>query len=101
MKASIVKKEGINSTLLIEIPKEEINNASESRLRQVAKTAKIDGFRPGKIPLTMIKKKYGNQVRAEIINDLIPKKYIQALQDEKLNAVGIDIEIKRIILMIT
>lgn len=54
----------------------------------------MDGFRPGKVPAGMVKKKYGEQIRMEVISDLIPQKYSKAIQDEKLAVAGIEVELK-------
>lgn len=54
----------------------------------------MDGFRPGKVPAGMVKKKYGEQIRMEVISDLIPQKYSKAIQDEKLAVAGIEVDLK-------
>ncbi|APC97916.1 trigger factor [Francisella frigiditurris] len=94
MQVTVEKKEGINCSLLIEVPANEIDSAVSKRINQTAKTIKMDGFRPGKVPANLVKKKYGEQIRFEIISDLIPKKYTKAIQDEKLEVAGIEVDLK-------
>jgi trigger factor len=94
MVVTVEKKEGINCSLLIEVPANEVDAEVSKRVNQTAKTIKLDGFRPGKVPAGMVKKKYGEQIRFEVISDLIPKKYSKAIQDEKLAVAGIEVDLK-------
>ncbi|NDT27593.1 trigger factor, partial [Francisella tularensis subsp. holarctica] len=81
-------------SLLIEVPANEIDSVVSKEINRTAKTIKMDGFRPGKVPAGMVKKKYGEQIRMEVISDLIPQKYSKAIQDEKLAVAGIEVELK-------
>ena len=94
MQVTVEKKEGINCSLLIEVPANEVDTEVNKRVNQTAKTIKIDGFRPGKVPAGMVKKKYGEQIRMEVISDVIPQKYSKAIQDEKLAVAGIEVDLK-------
>ncbi|MED7789028.1 trigger factor [Francisella sp. 19X1-34] len=94
MQVTVEKKEGIHCSLLIEVPANEIDAEVSKRVNNTAKTIKMDGFRPGKVPAGMVKKKYGEQIRMEVISDLIPQKYSKAIQDEKLAVAGIEVDLK-------
>ncbi|API86573.1 trigger factor [Francisella uliginis] len=94
MQVTVEKKEGINCSLLIEVPANEVDTEVNKRVNQTAKTIKMDGFRPGKVPAGMVKKKYGEQIRMEVISDVIPQKYSKAIQDEKLAVAGIEVDLK-------
>jgi trigger factor len=94
MQVTVEKKEGIHCSLLIEVPANEIDSAVTAEVNKVAKTMKMDGFRPGKVPASMIKKKYGEQIRMDVISDLVPHKYTKAIQDEKLAVAGIEVDLK-------
>ncbi|AEB28677.1 trigger factor [Francisella hispaniensis] len=94
MQVTVEKKEGIHCSLLIEVPANEIDSVVSKEINRTAKTIKMDGFRPGKVPASMVKKKYGEQIRMEVISDLIPQKYSKAIQDEKLAVAGIEVELK-------
>jgi len=72
----------------IELPAERIEKEVASRLKRVAKTAKLKGFRPGKVPAKVIKKHYGSQVRQEVLSDLMGQSYRDAVQQENLNPVA-------------
>ena len=75
MQVTVEKKEGINCSLLIEVPANEIDSAVTKEVNKTAKTIKMDGFRPGKVPASMVKKKHGEQIRMDVLSDLIPQKY--------------------------
>ena len=94
MQVTVEKKEGIHCSLLIEVPANEIDSVVSKEINRTAKTIKMDGFRPGKVPAGMVKKKYGEQIRMEVISDLITQKYSKAIQDEKLAVAGIEVELK-------
>lgn len=94
MQVTVEKKEGIHCSLLIEVPANEIDSVVSKEINRTAKTIKMDGFRPGKVPVGIVKKKYGEQIRMEVISDLIPQKYSKAIQDEKLAVAGIEVELK-------
>ncbi|AJC48809.1 trigger factor [Allofrancisella guangzhouensis] len=94
MHVTVEKKEGINCSLLIEVPANEIDNMVAQKISQTAKSIKLDGFRPGKVPVSLVKNKYGEQIRFEVISDLIPKKYTKAIQDEKLEVAGVEVDLK-------
>ena len=94
MQVTVEKREGINQSLLIEVPANEVDTEVSKKINQASKTIKMDGFRPGKVPASLVKKKYGEQLRLEVISDIIPKKYSKAIQDEKLAVAGIEVDIK-------
>lgn len=86
-----IKTESVSSTktrLAIDVPTQRINDAVEKRLKEIAKTAKIDGFRPGKVPLSHIRAQYSVGVRQEVINDVIRDSVFEAIEQEKIRAVG-------------
>jgi trigger factor len=77
----------------VELPAASIEKEVESRLKRVGRTAKIKGFRPGKVPPKVIRKHYGAQIRQEVLSDLMQKSYSDAVIQENLNpAAGPTIE---------
>jgi trigger factor len=72
----------------VELPAERIEKEVETRLRRVGKTAKIKGFRPGKIPPNVVRQRYGSQVREEVLSDLMGQSYRDAVLQENLNPVA-------------
>jgi trigger factor len=72
----------------VELPIAPIEQQVDSRLKSVARTAKIKGFRPGKVPPKVIKAHYGKQVREEVLNEVLQQSYTQAVTQEKLVPAG-------------
>ncbi len=74
--------------LTVKVPVGNIQKKVEARIRKVAKTAKIDGFRKGKVPITHIRAQYGAGIQQEVINDEIRDTVFEAIIEEKIRAVG-------------
>lgn len=72
----------------VELPAERVEKEVESRLRSVGKTARIKGFRPGKIPASVVRQRYGTQVRQEVLAELMGQSYRDAVIQENLNPVA-------------
>ncbi len=72
----------------VELPAERIEKEIESRLKSVGRTAKIKGFRPGKIPPKVVRQRYGGQIRQEVLSELMQKSYSDAVIQENLNPAG-------------
>jgi trigger factor len=69
----------------VELPAERIEQEIESRLKKVGRTAKIKGFRPGKIPVKVVRQRFGGQIRQEVLSELMQKSYSDAVIQENLN----------------
>ena len=74
--------------MTVRVPNTEIEREISLRLTRVGRTAKIKGFRPGKIPGKIVEQRYGDQVRQEVITDLIRSSYTRALVQEELRPAG-------------
>ena len=72
----------------VELPADRIEKEIETRLKRVGRTAKIKGFRPGKVPANVVKRHYGSQVRQEVLSELMGTSYREAVQQENLNPVA-------------
>ena len=72
----------------VELPAERVEKEVESRLKSVGRTAKIKGFRPGKIPAKVVRQHYGSQVRQEVLTELMGQSYRDAVAQENLNPVA-------------
>ncbi len=75
--------------LTVKVPVATLQNKVEARIRSVAKTAKIDGFRKGKVPVSHIRAQYGAGIQQEVINDTIRDTVFEALSEKKVRAVGV------------
>lgn len=74
--------------LTVKVPVQTIQNKVEGRIRSVAKTAKIDGFRKGKVPVSHIRSQYGAGIQQEVINDVIRDTVFEAINQQDIRAVG-------------
>jgi trigger factor len=88
MQVSIESLEGLERKMTVQIPSERVSEAVEKKLRELSKTVKIDGFRPGKVPLKVVQQKFGGAVRQEVIGDVIESSYQEALIQEKVRPAG-------------
>ena len=79
---------GVARRLNVSVPTSRVNEQFEARLKRTAKTAKINGFRPGKVPLNVVRREYGAGIYQEVVNDVIRDTVFEAIQQEKINAVG-------------
>lgn len=88
MKSTVDKLEGLSRKINVQIPAEKVQQAFDKVYKAIQKKANIKGFRQGKAPLTTIKSIYGEQVKTDVINDLINEGYQSALEDHKLDPIG-------------
>ena len=88
MKASIDKLEGLSRKLNVEIPAEKVQQAFDKVYKAIQKKANIKGFRQGKAPIATIKTMYGEQVKSDVVNELVNDGYQNALEEHKVEPVG-------------
>jgi len=88
MQVSVETLAGLERKLVIDIPASDVEQEIAKRLDQVSRTARIDGFRKGKIPMRVIKQRYGKGVRQEVLGEQMQQGFIQAVSQEKLNPAG-------------
>ena len=69
----------------VELPIAPIEQQVDARLKSVGRTAKIKGFRPGKVPAKVVRQRYGKQVREEVLNEVLQQSYSAAVTQENLN----------------
>jgi trigger factor len=74
--------------MTVRVPAADIERAIATRLAQVGKTAKLKGFRPGKVPQKVVRQYYGGQVREEVLSDVIRTTYSRAIAEQNLNPAG-------------
>ena len=78
--------EGLKRQFKIVLPATDIDSKVESKLKQISSTVKIPGFRPGKVPLAMMKQRYGQSVMGEVLEEAVQVSSNQALADRGLRA---------------
>jgi len=87
MKSVIEEINPVKKKINIEIEPDSVDKEMDKAIKDVAKKAKIPGFRPGKAPKNIVEKHYGEEVRSEVMNKLISDSYLRALQEHKLSPV--------------
>ena len=88
MQVSVEAEPGLTRRMKVQIPAEQVDQQVESKLQQLARSVRLDGFRPGKVPISVVRKRYGEQVRLETADELIASTYQEALQQQNLQPVG-------------
>ena len=88
MQVSVEATEGLERKMTIAVPNERIEADVDSRLREAAKTVRINGFRQGKVPFNVVKKRFGKGVRGDVIGELMSQSFYDAVTQEKLKPAG-------------
>ncbi|MFC4701875.1 trigger factor [Glaciecola siphonariae] len=88
MQVSVETTQGLERRLTITVPAESVDTAVKARLQQLAKTQRINGFRPGKVPVSVIKKRFGAAVRQEVAGEVMQRNFYEAIMQEKINPAG-------------
>lgn len=88
MQANLEAIGNIERRLTISLPAEDIDSEISTRLRKLAQTMKMHGFRPGKVPLKVVAQQYGSQVRQEVLADKLQKMFGEAVRDNNLRVAG-------------
>jgi trigger factor len=74
--------------LELEIPAEEVSKASEKVAKEFAKMARVPGFRPGKAPISLIKRRFAEDIKSEVLQNLVPETVEKAVAEQKLSPVS-------------
>jgi trigger factor len=88
MEASLSDTGGLSRRLEVAVPATEVASEVAQRLKRLSRTARLKGFRPGKAPLAVITKQFGEQVRAEVVSDLMRSSFAQAVSEQQLRPAG-------------
>src|SRR5277367_2207453 len=68
----------------LEIPAEEVSKAMERVAKEFAKVARVPGFRPGKAPITLIRRKFADDIKSEVLQSLVPEQVERAVSENKM-----------------
>ncbi len=88
MQVSIETTTGLERRLTVGVPAERIDQEVNKRLQKAAGNARIDGFRPGKVPMKVLRQRYGQGVRQEVIGEVMSQSFYEAVVKEKLQPAG-------------
>ena len=88
MQVSVETTEGLGRRVLITVPAADIDKEVTKQLAEIAKKARIDGFRKGKVPHNIIKQRYGDVAVQDALSDLMSRNFVSAIIENKINPVG-------------
>jgi len=88
MQVSVEGGAGLERRMKVTIPAEQVDKEVKSRLQRLSRTVRLKGFRPGKVPLTVVAKHYGSHVRQEVLNELTQSSFREAIVQENLQLAG-------------
>ncbi len=89
MQVSVEAGEGLERRMTVEVPAEQVDKEVEKRLKNIARTARMDGFRPGKVPMSIVRRRYGGEVRQEVFGELVQSTFYDAAAKEALKPAGL------------
>jgi trigger factor len=88
MQVSVENGAGLERRVTVALELEKVESAVEDRLRNLSHSARLPGFRPGKIPLKILRLRYGEPIRNEVLGEMMQSSFAEALIQESLNPVG-------------
>jgi trigger factor len=88
MEVSVETTQGLERAMTITVPAERVEKEVSERLNRLKNTVKINGFRPGKVPMTVVKKRFSTSVRYEVAEELIQATFGEAVNQENLAPAG-------------
>jgi len=88
MTVTVETLEKLERRITLTVAADTINNEVESRLKRLSRTVKADGFRPGKVPMSVVAQRYGYSVQYEVVNDKIGQAFSEAATEAKLRVAG-------------
>lgn len=95
MQVSVETTGNIDRKMTVAVPAEQIDKEVDKRLKGMVGRVRIDGFRPGKVPFSVVKKRYGDSVRFEVVEKLLGATFQEAASQEKLRVAGLpEIDLK-------
>lgn len=95
MQVSVEKIGSLGRKINVAIPATKINETISNKLKKLTKQVKLNGFRPGHVPLKLVNEKYGSSVRQEVINEAINEAIHQAMAEHELSPLG-DIKLENV-----
>ena len=88
MAVQVESLEKLERRITITLAADVINGEVESRLKRLSRTVKADGFRPGKVPMSVVAQRYGYSVQYEVVNDRVGQAFNEATNEAKLRVAG-------------
>ncbi|MFY9974404.1 MAG: trigger factor [Chromatiaceae bacterium] len=88
MQVSVESGDGLERRMHVDLPFERIQGEVDKRLQQMARNARLPGFRPGKVPLKLLRQRYGEAIQQEVFGELVQSSFGEAVAQEALRPAG-------------
>jgi len=88
MQVSVESISKLERRMQVQVPAERVSKEIAARLKNLSRTARLNGFRPGKAPLTVIRRQFGMQVHREVIGELLQSSFAEAVTEKQLSPAG-------------
>lgn len=88
MQVSIETTSGLERRLTVGVPADQVDSEVNKRLQEAAKTVNLNGFRKGKVPIKVVKQRFGAGVRQEVVGEMMSRSFYEAVQKEGVNPAG-------------
>ena len=88
MRVSVETTSGLERKLTVGVPADEVDSAVDKKLAEASKNVRLPGFRPGKVPMSVMKQRFGPGVRQEVLGDVINQSFQEAVMGENLRPAG-------------
>ncbi|HET7570436.1 MAG TPA: trigger factor [Gammaproteobacteria bacterium] len=88
MEVSVESTGALERRMKVQVPAEKVESEVDSRLKSLGQRAKLKGFRPGKVPLKVVRQQYGAEVRQDVVRDLLQSSWTDAVTEQQLNPAG-------------
>src|SRR5688500_14738259 len=84
MQVSVETTGALERRMEVQVPAERVEKAIDERLQKLSRTVRLKGFRPGKVPVKVVRQQFGQQVRQEVLGDVMQSTFAEAVTQEKL-----------------
>lgn len=88
MQVSVETTSALERRLTIGVPAERVENEVNARLQRAAQTVRLPGFRPGKVPMKIVRQRFGEGVRQEVLGEVLNQSFVEAVQQQQLKPAG-------------
>lgn len=88
MQVTVETTQGLERKMRVVVPSERVEDQVSEKIKETAQKARINGFRPGKVPMREVKRRFGEGIRQEVSSEIIQVSYGEALQKEEINPAG-------------
>lgn len=88
MQVTVEAGEGLARRMTVELPADDVEQQVDQKLREVARQARLPGFRPGKVPMRVLRQRFGESVRGEVLGDMVQSTFPQAVAEQELRLAG-------------